>query len=380
LWPDRPPSRGRSILVAGCGTQQAAKYALRYPEDWVTGIDVSPRCLAGTRALKERHSLDNLEIAELRVEDVGALGRTFDLVIATGVLHHLEDPERGLAALREVLRADGALRLMMYAPYGRAGVYLIQEYCQRLGVGTSSGEIRDLAATLVALPPEHPLRPLIDRSRDFATEAGLADALLHPNDRPYSVPQLFAFVDGAGFRFGRWERQAPYLPMCGAPLATPHAERLARLPREQQYAAMELLRGTMVRHSAILYETGGSPRSIDLHGNEWPRYVPIRIPDTICVEEGIPETAAGVLINRAHTYADIYLPIDAAQKRLLERIDGERTIAEIGDDEMGAEPVRTFFQRLWWYDQVAFDTSAAPRTVNASDSSARDGAMKEEAT
>ena len=36
-----------------------------------------------------------------------------------------------------------------------------------------------------------------------------------------------------------------------------------------------------------------------------------------------------MLINRNHTYTDLYLPIDARQERLLAAIDGERTIAEI---------------------------------------------------
>ena len=34
-------SENYSILVAGCGTSQAAKHALRWPEAQVTGIDVS---------------------------------------------------------------------------------------------------------------------------------------------------------------------------------------------------------------------------------------------------------------------------------------------------------------------------------------------------
>ncbi len=38
--------------------------------------------------------------------------------------------------------------LMVYAPYGRTGVYMLQEYCRRLGIGTSQEEINDLTAVL----------------------------------------------------------------------------------------------------------------------------------------------------------------------------------------------------------------------------------------
>jgi hypothetical protein len=49
-----------------------------------------------------------------------------------------------------------------------------------------------------ALPQDHPLVPLLRHAPDFQDEAAIADALLNPHDRPYSVPQLFDFIDGAG--------------------------------------------------------------------------------------------------------------------------------------------------------------------------------------
>ena len=85
-------------------------------------------------------------------------------------------------------------------------------------------------------------------------------------------------------------------------------------------------------------------------------YVPVRVPDTLCVQERLPPGAAAVLINRAHTYTDIYLPIDAREKRLVDAIDGERSMGEIAGDEH-RDFCCTLFQRLWWHDQVVFDSS-----------------------
>ena len=59
---------------------------------------------------------------------------TFDQIVCTGVLHHLENPDAGLAALRDVLKPDGAMHLMVYAPYGRTGIYMLQEFCRRVGI------------------------------------------------------------------------------------------------------------------------------------------------------------------------------------------------------------------------------------------------------
>jgi SAM-dependent methyltransferase len=360
FWPDEPYREDHSILVAGCGTSQAAKYALRWPHARVTGIDVSATSIKSTEALKRKYHLDNLAVRQLPVEGASELGRRFDHIVCTGVLHHLPDPDAGLQALHDVLQPDGAMHLMVYAPYGRAGVYLLQDYCRRLGIGTSSGEIRDLAASLRALPPDHPLVPLLRASPDFRDEAALADALLHPQDRAYSVPQFFDFIRAAGLQFGRWLRQAQYLPHCGALAGTPHQSLLARLPPDEQYAAVELFRGTMLRHSAVVYrrDRPGNGREVSFDGDAWLGYVPIRTPETISVEERLPAGAAAVLINRSQTYTDLYLPVNAQEKKLFDAIDAEHAIGEIVRERGNASTARALFERLWCYDQVVFDTSS----------------------
>jgi len=341
---------------------------LRWPAAQVTGIDFSATSVRCTEELKRKYSLDNLQVRQLPIERVNVLGTSFDQIVCTGVLHHLADPEAGLKSLHGALKPDGALHLMLYAPYGRTGIYMLQEFCRRVGVQASDEGIRDLITALKALPPGHPLENLLRQAPDFRQEAALADALLHPQDRAYSVPQLFDFIEKAGFIFGRWVRQAPYSPNCGVLAQIPQSSRIAQLALAEQYAAVELFRGTMVRHSAVLYwnDSPGGPQPINFAGDAWPGYVPIRMPDTICVQERLPAGAAAVLINQAHTCTDLFMPIDAKEKRLLDGIDGKRRIAEIMKMTLPASPEnseldagRTFFERLWWYDQVVFDVSEA---------------------
>src|SRR5829696_6414632 len=187
-WPGRPVDSIGSVLVAGCGTSQAVRHALRRPAAQVVGIDVSAASLAHTRALAASH-----------------------------------------------------------------GVAMLQAYCRRLGVGTTPAEIADLVATLRELPLGHPLGRLLREARDFADDDALADALCSPRERTYDVPELVELIEDAGLRFGRWERQAPYLPDCGTISETPHAARIAALPTAEQYALVELFRGTIARHTVIAH-------------------------------------------------------------------------------------------------------------------------------
>jgi SAM-dependent methyltransferase len=357
FWPARPFRDELSILVAGCGTSQAAKHAMRWPRARVTAIDFSARSVERTLALKGKHDLANLDVRQLAVERAGELGATFDQIVCTGVLHHLADPDAGLAALRSVLAPGGAMHVMVYAPYGRTGIYMLQELCRRIGIRAEDGEIAELVRLLAALPPEHPAATLLREAPDFRDEAAIADALLHPQDRAYSVPRLFELLERGGLRFVRWLKQGPYSPHCGAMAKLPQRAQIARLPPSERYAAAELFRGTMLRHSAIVVRGDEPDRSPAFEGDGWPRYVPIRPSEAICVEERVPPGCAAVLINRGHTFRDLYLPIDAREKRMWGAIDGHRSIAEIAALGGAKDSAAVFFERLYHYDQVVFDAS-----------------------
>jgi SAM-dependent methyltransferase len=364
FWPARSYREDQSILIAGCGTSQAVKHALRWPSAQVTGIDFSATSVRCTEQLKRKYDLKNLQIHQLPLERVGDLETSFDQIVCTGVLHHLADPDAGLRALRDVLKPDGAMHLMVYAPYGRTGIYMLQEFCKRIGISATDQAIRDLVGMLGALPPGHPLETLLREAPDFRHEAALADALLHPQDRAYSVPQLFDFIERGKMTFGRWVRKASYSTQCGVMARIPQASLMAQLPLAEQYAAAELFRGTMVRHSVVAYrdDNPDSEQKVTFANNAWLGYVPIRMPDTICVQERLPPGAAAVLINQNHTHKDLYMLIDLFEKGLFDSIDGNRSIGDIVEIRMLSpqrqtsqlEGARSFFERLWLYDQVVF--------------------------
>ena len=225
--------------------------------------------------------------------------------------------------------------------------------------------MRDLGATLDALPADHPISDLLRRAKDFRQPEAMADALLHPQDRAYTVPELYAWLERCGMSFGRWYEQAPYLPQCGVMARTPHAARLDALPEPAQHAAVELFRGTITRHNLVAYRSDRPKESqpIRFTGEQWRNYVPIRLPWTMCVRDRAPPGSVAVLLNPAHQHPDLVLPINAAQNHLLDQIDGTRTLGEIVQSAAGRETARPApgisFEQLWQYDQIAFDASRA---------------------
>ena len=219
---------------------------------------------------------------------------------------------------------------------------------------------------LVALPSSHPIANAMRAAIDFSHPDALADALLHPLDRAYSVPQLYDWLERCGMSFARWVEQAPYLAQCGMIAKSPHAEHLASLPARSQHAAVELFRGMMVRHKLIAYrdDHAGESQPISFDGDHWREYVPIRLPWTVCIREQVPPGSVAVLINRAHPFTDLILTVDKNEDRLFGAIDGKRKLSEIlalAVKDVGERRALSFFERLWHHDQVVFDASSQPK-------------------
>ncbi len=59
-------------LVAGCGSHQAARHAIRWPAGRVTGIDVSATRAFGPEQLRAHHSLTNLQVEHSTSDSFGA--------------------------------------------------------------------------------------------------------------------------------------------------------------------------------------------------------------------------------------------------------------------------------------------------------------------
>ena len=58
------------ILIAGCGTNQAAVFAFTNPDAKVVAVDISQPSLDHQQYLKDKHGLWNLELHLLPIEEL----------------------------------------------------------------------------------------------------------------------------------------------------------------------------------------------------------------------------------------------------------------------------------------------------------------------
>lgn len=124
---DNKPQR---ILDVGCGVGKVSlELARRFPGIEIVGVDVDQASIEHARRSLPLENARFLHIAELAPDE------RFDLVIASEVLEHVENPEEFLRALRKNLTEQGRLVLTVPNGYGPFEILsLVQGILQITGI------------------------------------------------------------------------------------------------------------------------------------------------------------------------------------------------------------------------------------------------------
>lgn len=262
---ENPFARGFRVLVAGGGTGDGTiflAHQLRETDAEIVHLDLSAASIEIARERARIRGLINIRWVQASLLDLSKLdlGR-FDFINCVGVLHHLPDPEAGLDILLSALADDGAMAILLYAQYGRTGVYQLQSLMRLVNEDADSNreKIDNARAVLAQLPATNWFRRGEDlfREHEAGGDAGLYDLLLHSRDRAYTVPELYDWlVDRRGLtiQFSDVHRgRLPYEPDTYlANASSGLLARVQRLPQRHQQAIAELLGGDLCKHCFYL--------------------------------------------------------------------------------------------------------------------------------
>jgi SAM-dependent methyltransferase len=362
LWPDREYQPDLDFLVAGCGTNQAALFAFTNPDAKVVAVDISQPSLDHHQYLKDKYGLDNLELHLLPVEELPTLGRDFDLIVSTGVLHHLADPQTGMNALARCLRPDGVLGVMLYAKYGRFGIELLQTAFRELGLGQDESSIALVRQTLSLLPADHPVQPYLRGARELQFDEALVDTFLPGRERSHTVDDCIDLVTSAGLVFQGWFHKSPYYPHEMFAAANDVYPAINALPEPTLWSVQERLLPVNACHFFMACRPDRPKESytIDFSTRDCMNYVPS-------------------MRNRCGLSGDeIFRPnwrtrLNSDQLPFAQRVDGQHTIQDIAASvhsqtkSLGSvadvdKLARKLFQALWRLDFLAMALNRpAPR-------------------
>ncbi len=203
------------ILAAGGGTGdgliQLTALLTQYGKPYeATYIDLSKASREIAEARAKMRGLQNIRFITDSLLVAPEYG-PFDYIDCCGVLHHLPDPDAGFSALREAVAPDGGMGFMVYAPYGRSGVYPLQDAFGALYGSSSPKEKLKAAQKLFEkLPDGHPFKSNRNLNDHKNGQAGFYDLLLHSQDRAYDVPDLLDTLSRTRWNFSGFTVPALY--------------------------------------------------------------------------------------------------------------------------------------------------------------------------
>jgi len=159
----------------------------------VLAVDLSSASLAYARMKTEAAGVSNVAYAQADLLQLGTIGRTFDMIETTGVLHHLDDPMRGWRVLLSLLRPNGFMRLGLYSRLARSDVRMARAWIAGRGYGATADDIRRCRQEMIAQDGGGQFADLT-MSPDFASTSACRDLLFHANERQLDLVEIQSFL------------------------------------------------------------------------------------------------------------------------------------------------------------------------------------------
>jgi Flp pilus assembly protein TadD/SAM-dependent methyltransferase len=198
------------ILIAGAGTgRQAIEIARQFPEARVHAVDLSRRALAYAKRKSDELWVQNIEYGQADIVEIGTMGRRFDVIYASGVLHHLADPFAGWRGLLQILAPSGFMNVGLYSEKAREEIVAAQRFVAEKGYKPTAGDIRRCREEFERLPAESPLRNVMLLA-DFYSMSDLRDLLFHVQEHRMTLPQIARFLVDNRLQFLGFD-QAPHI-------------------------------------------------------------------------------------------------------------------------------------------------------------------------
>lgn len=205
----RQESGVADILSVGCGTGQLALEISQGIKSHVLAVDLSTASLGYARRKAQELGLTGIEFAQADLLALGAIGRTFDVVECSGVLHHLADPFAGWRALLHFLRPGGFMILGLYSETARQGIVKAQKFAAQGGYGKSADGIRHCRQDLLTSDGLQDFG--VAASSDFFGTSSCRDLLFHVQESRMQLPLIEAFLRDNGLTFLGFETDATTL-------------------------------------------------------------------------------------------------------------------------------------------------------------------------
>ena len=177
-----------NILIAGCGTGIQIIEASRYSNCEITAIDLSNSSISYAKRKVDEYGLKNINFIEMDLLELTSLNKRFDLIECSGVLHHMNEPSKGLSNLFDVLEPEGFLKLGLYSKYAREEILKARKLIKEKDIKPNIDGIRNFRNDL--LNGEIKEVNEISNWSDFYSTSMCRDLCFHTHENCYTLIEI----------------------------------------------------------------------------------------------------------------------------------------------------------------------------------------------
>ncbi len=188
-----------NILIAGCGTGIQILEASRYRNCEITAIDLSNSSISYAKRKVDEYGLKNVNFIEMDLLELTSLNQRFDLIECSGVLHHMNDPTKGLLNLFDVLEPKGFLKLGLYSKYAREGILKARDLIKEKDIKPDVDGIRSFRNDI--LNGEIEQLNEITKWSDFYSTSMCRDLCFHSQEKCYSLIEIKEMLKVSSLEF-----------------------------------------------------------------------------------------------------------------------------------------------------------------------------------
>jgi Tfp pilus assembly protein PilF/2-polyprenyl-3-methyl-5-hydroxy-6-metoxy-1,4-benzoquinol methylase len=202
--PEKP-----DLLVAGCGTGQSTlELARGFHWGAITSVDLSRASLGHAARKADELGVSGIAFGQADLLNIAALGKRFDVIECSGVLHHMADPFAGWRALLSVLKPGGLMQVALYSATPRAAIARTRAFVAEQGFAGTREGIRACRAMLVRDDRLDMLGPYLN-TLDFFSTSDCRDLIFHVQEHTLTLEQIAGFLAQNRLRFIGMEVNEP---------------------------------------------------------------------------------------------------------------------------------------------------------------------------
>ncbi len=176
------------VLIAGCGTGNQILQTKRYKNAQITAIDLSLSSLAYAQRKINEFGIDNVEIIQMDILEVELLKDQYDIIECGGVLHHMNNPSKGLKALLGILKKTGLLKLGLYSELARQDIVKAKNYIVSKRLQPNEVDIRSFRQKVIS--GELGDLNYLKKFNDFYAFSELRDLCFHAQEHRFTINQI----------------------------------------------------------------------------------------------------------------------------------------------------------------------------------------------